>query len=90
MNVELVRLSTRGQLVVPQSMREELKLKAGEKLLAIEEKGAIVLKPVSGLGQELLDEVTGAMMAAKGREEIRKGKYKKMSKEAFFKEMEKW
>ncbi|NOZ76826.1 MAG: AbrB/MazE/SpoVT family DNA-binding domain-containing protein [Euryarchaeota archaeon] len=44
--VELVKLSTRGQIVIPKDIRELLGLKGGERLAVKAERDVILLKKV--------------------------------------------
>jgi len=44
MEFEVTRLGERGQIVIPQSFRENLKLRKGEKFMVIEQGGTIMLK----------------------------------------------
>ena len=43
---ELVTVGEKGQVVIPKRMRDDFKLEKGTKLLVIEEKDAITLKPI--------------------------------------------
>jgi len=45
-HIEIVKLTSKGQLVIPQEIREELKLKEGDKLDIETEKHKIILKKV--------------------------------------------
>ncbi|MFQ5573988.1 MAG: AbrB/MazE/SpoVT family DNA-binding domain-containing protein, partial [Nitrosopumilaceae archaeon] len=49
MDVEVVRMSSKGQFVMPLSMRRRLKMRKGEKLMLVENKGTIVVRPVKEL-----------------------------------------
>ena len=44
MTIEVVNVSSRGQIVIPQKMRESLKIKKGSKLVAIEKNGTLILR----------------------------------------------
>lgn len=44
--LEVTSLSSRGQVVIPQDIREELHLKTGEKFVVIGENGTIILKKI--------------------------------------------
>ena len=46
-NVELTKLSSKGQIVIPQQVRDELKLKDGETFAVIGREDTIILKKVS-------------------------------------------
>jgi len=43
-NIEITSISSRGQVVIPQNLRERLKIHAGEKFVVIGEDNTIVLK----------------------------------------------
>ncbi|MDD5650890.1 MAG: AbrB/MazE/SpoVT family DNA-binding domain-containing protein [Candidatus Nanoarchaeia archaeon] len=42
--LEITTLSSRGQIVIPQDMRDELNLKIGEKFIIAKKDGIIILK----------------------------------------------
>jgi antitoxin PrlF len=45
-NIEITSISSRGQVVIPQSLRQKLNLHEGEKFIIIGEDSTIVLKKV--------------------------------------------
>ena len=47
MPVQVITMSTKGQIVIPNDMRESLCLEPGSKLAAFCEDGFIVLKPIA-------------------------------------------
>jgi len=44
--IELLRLSTKGQVVIPKSVRDRLNLKEGDKLVAFTRRDMIVLRKI--------------------------------------------
>ena len=44
MNMEITKISTKGQIVIPQEIRKELGLNAGASVLITKMKGFVVLK----------------------------------------------
>ncbi|MBP5091410.1 MAG: AbrB/MazE/SpoVT family DNA-binding domain-containing protein [Bacilli bacterium] len=46
MPVQVITMSTKGQIVLPSEMREALSLEAGSKLAVFYEEGTILLKPI--------------------------------------------
>ena len=44
MEFEITKLGERGQIVIPQSFRDNLKLEKGEKFMVVEQDGTILLK----------------------------------------------
>jgi len=87
MEIELTRVSSKGQVVIPQKVREKLKIKEGETLAVSSQDDIVVLKKISNPLEEDLEtikEIKEAWM------EIESGKYKKLSSEEFLKEIKKW
>ena len=90
MDVEIVRISSRGQLVFPLSMRKKFKMGKGEKIMLVENKGTVVMRPVKDMGTDVEDEIYMMQRAASAWEEIEKGNFKRMSKDNFLAELETW
>ena len=44
MTIEVVNVSSRGQIVIPEKIRKNLGIKRGSKLVAIEKNGTLILK----------------------------------------------
>ncbi len=87
MEIELTKVSSKGQVVIPQKVREMLKIEEGQTLAVSAEKDLVVLKKVSNLLEEDLETIEEIKEAWK---EIEAGKYKKLTSEEFLKEIEKW
>ena len=49
MNIEITKMTSKGQVVIPQDIRENNKIKEGEKFLVYEMNNNIILKRVKGL-----------------------------------------
>lgn len=90
MDVELVKVSSRGQFVLPLSIRKRFGIGKGEKLMLIEKDGVITLKPVKQLKKDIEEEIYLMLRAEKGWSLIREGKAKKMAKNEFLKELSAW
>jgi len=45
-NIEITSVSSRGQVVIPQSLRDRLKIHEGEKFVVIGEDNTIILKKI--------------------------------------------
>ena len=43
-NIEITSVSSRGQIVIPQNLRNRLKIKEGQKFVVVGENNTIVLK----------------------------------------------
>ena len=90
MDVEVVRMSSKGQIVVPLSLRRKFKLSKGEKLILVEEGGMIVVRPVKSLGNDVAEEIHAARRAAAGWKQIKAGNSERMSKAEFLRRLSKW
>jgi AbrB family looped-hinge helix DNA binding protein len=86
---DFTTISSKGQLVIPKSMRTALGLKEGDTFAAnIVNNELIVLKKISvSLTSEDLKSLQKIQAAWN---EIDSGKGKRMSKDAFLKELRKW
>ena len=83
--IEITSESSRGQIVIPQSLRDKLKIREGEKFVVIGEDDTIVLKKLETPSFNGLDK-----LLAKTREFSKKNKLKEVDiKEAIKKTHEK-
>ena len=59
--MEVVKLSSKGQIVIPAKIRKELKLSKGDKLLLERREDAIILRPMVKLSKlRGVDKIEGA------------------------------
>ena len=59
--MEVVKLSSKGQIVIPAKIRKELKLSKGDKLLLERDGDAIILRPMVKLSKlRGVDKIEGA------------------------------
>jgi len=49
MEIEITKITSKGQVVIPQDIREDKKIKAGEKFLVYDLDDSIILKRIKGL-----------------------------------------
>ena len=49
MEIEITKMTSKGQIVIPQDIREEARLQEGEKFFVYELKGDIVLKRIKNM-----------------------------------------
>jgi len=85
---ELTRVSSKGQLVIPKDIRENLHIKEGDVFATTSTDSLIILKriknPIMKEDLIILKEVEEAW------KEIEAGKCKTMEKEKFIEEIKKW
>jgi AbrB family looped-hinge helix DNA binding protein len=69
----LLRLSSKGQLVIPKTIRETLRMKIGDQFQARVQDGRIILEPIAkDLAQKLQGKYKGHDMLAALEEEHRR------------------
>ena len=83
-NIGTTKVSSKGQIVIPSELRENLK--EGDELLIIKDENRIILKKVENLSEDL----EFAKRTELAWKEIDEGKGIKMSVDDFLKEMKKW
>ena len=81
-------MSSKGQIVIPQDMREGLS--EGEKLVVIKNGQQIILKKMDDFDKNLEEDLEFAKRTEEAWEEIEAGKGISMEFDDFIKEMKKW
>jgi len=93
-DVETTRMGERGQVVIPHEFREQLKLKKGEKLLAVLEGDKIIMEPMKNLKtkqiEDLREDLAEMKIVKKFWEDVKKGNIIRQSKDEFLAELEEW
>jgi AbrB family looped-hinge helix DNA binding protein len=92
MDVDVSKVGERGQIVIPQEIRERLKIEAGERFLVISENDDIVFRPIRKIKSlnEIEEDIIDMKIAERRWREIEEGKQKGLSEKEFLKELEKW
>jgi len=90
MEIEISKLGERGQIVIPQEIRDKLNMKKGEKFIMLTENEDIIIRQVSKLKSNIEEDLIDMKKADRIWGEIEKGKFRKFTKEEFEKEMESW
>lgn len=83
--MEVTTLSTKGQVVIPESLRRGFEI--GSSFVVSKVNELIVLKPIKGLTEEEKNELKELNLIWT---EIDKGKVDKYSEKEFFKAMKQW
>ena len=85
MEYAIAKVSTKGQIVIPTSLRANIK--TGDEFLMIKEGGRFILKSMKSLVSTLRDDLVFAKEVEKAWQEYDKGKFERKSKEDFLKEL---
>ncbi len=85
---ELTKASSKGQIVIPSTVRKKLDIKKGSVFAVSAEKDIIVLKKLE-IGMEAEDLRT-LKLIQEAWEDIEKGRFRRATPENFFKELARW
>lgn len=85
MEYAIAKVSTKGQIVIPTHLREDIE--TGDEFLLIKDDGRIILKSMKSLASNLRDDLAFAEEVEKAWQEYDQGKFQKKSKEDFLREL---
>lgn len=90
MDIEIIKMSSKGQIVIPKEMREGLEV--GEKMVIIKENDQMILKRVKDFKENIEAEVRHSKRINKiiKRRETHPEEFISMNRDDFLKELEKW
>ena len=83
--IDVTRLSSKGQIVIPTSMRKGLK--NGEKFMIIKDKDRFIIKKASEMDEQLKEDIEFARRTEEAWKEYDKGNFKKYSVTEFLKRL---
>ncbi len=86
--MEITKISSKGQVVLPREIREELHLKEGTILVALKKDDLVVLKKIES--PILKEDLETLSLVEEAWEDIDKGRFKKMKSKDFLNEIKKW
>jgi len=87
-NIGITRMSSKGQIVIPLDMRENIK--EGEKLVIIEGNGKLILKKASEIDENFQEDLEFAKRTEEAWQRIEAGEFVSVDSEKLFEEMDKW
>ena len=87
-NVDFTKMSSKGQIVIPQEMRKDLSI--GDRFIIIRKGNEIILKPARDLEENFLEDLDFAKKTLAALDKYAKGKFREMEGKDFLKELGKW
>jgi len=87
-NVDVTKLSSKGQIVIPLDMREEFNI--GDKFVIIKDDHQFILKPLQDLGENFMDDLKFAKRTIEALGRYEKDGFKEANSKSFLIELEKW
>jgi len=88
MDISITKMSSKGQIVIPLEMRENIK--EGEKLVLIKNKNQIIMKKASEMDKNLAEDLEFARRTEEAYKRYEKGEFIEMDFDDFMKEAKKW
>jgi bifunctional DNA-binding transcriptional regulator/antitoxin component of YhaV-PrlF toxin-antitoxin module len=88
MEIGITRMSSKGQIVIPSSMRKDCP--EGEELLIIREGKRFILKPLDEFKPALREDILFAEKTEQAFAEYEKGSFKRKEKREFLDELASW
>ena len=86
--INITKISSKGQVVIPLEMRQGLK--EGDKLIIIRNDNQIILKKASDFDEQLQEDLEFAKRTEEAYKRIEQGDFIKMDEKDFLKELKKW
>lgn len=87
-SINVTRISSKGQIVIPSDMRDDFK--EGEELLIIKDDDRIILKKTEKISEQMREDLEFAKRTEEAWKRYEKGKFKEMNFDTFISEMKKW
>jgi len=86
--IELTKMSSKGQIVIPSDMRVDFK--EGEQFIIIKNDTQLILKPIKDFNKSLEEDIKFAKKTDEALKRYEKGLFKTMNGEDFLKSLDKW
>ena len=87
-NISIIKLSSKGQVVIPQEMRKNMK--EGDKLVVIQNKNQIILKKAEDFSKNIEEDLEFAKRTEEAYKRHERGESIEMDFDDFISEMKKW
>jgi len=85
MKIGVVRMSSKGQIVIPKEMRKDIK--EGDRFVIMKRNKQIILQKAD---ENIIEDIEFARRTEKAWQDYEKGNFRSMSKEEFLQELKKW
>ena len=88
MDIDITRLSSKGQIVIPQRMRAGFS--EGEKLVIIQNDNQIILKKTDAFRESIEEDLKFAKKTEEAFRRVESGEFIQTNSENLFEEMDRW
>jgi AbrB family looped-hinge helix DNA binding protein len=86
--IETATMSSKGQIVIPASMRRDLK--EGDRFLIIKDKSSFLIKKADELDEKFKEDLEFARRTEEAWERHDRGEFRRMEFNDFIEELKKW
>jgi AbrB family looped-hinge helix DNA binding protein len=86
--VDTTKVSSKGQIVIPSSMRKDFN--EGDTLLIIKDENTLLLRKTNNIGEKFKEDFEFAKRTEEAYRRHERGDFKKMSADKFLEELENW
>ncbi len=92
MEIEISKMTERGQVTIPEEFRRELNLKAGEKIVFFKEDGRLFLEAMSRVKnlEKLKEDLEFARRTEEAWRAYERGEFVSQDADEFLRELERW
>ena len=88
MDIAITKISSKGQVVIPREMRDNLN--EGDKILIIRSNDRLIMKKATKLDENLKKDLDFAKRTEEAWKSYERGEFKSMDSNDFLKELEEW
>lgn len=88
MEVAITKMSSKGQIVIPIEMREQLKV--GDKIIIIQNGHQLILRKTTNLDKNFEADLKFARRTEEAWKSYEKGEFRELKSEQFLEEIKKW
>ena len=88
MEIGTTKLSSKGQIIIPKSMRD--KFNPGDKLVVMSKDGRLIIKKADKLDENFSEDLEFAKRTEEAYKRVEKGEYISVDSGNLFEEMAKW
>jgi len=88
MDIAITKMSSKGQIVIPQEMRGAFK--EGDKIVIMQDEDRIIMKKADKFSKQLEEDLIFAKRTEAAWKKYEQGKFKTMEFDDFIKEVKKW
>lgn len=88
MDVAITRMSSKGQIVIPNEMRNDIK--EGEKLVIMKHNDRFIMKKATELDKNIIEDLEFARRTEEAWKRYDKGEFIEMDFDEFIKKLKKW